>query len=141
MSRKAWTTRHLNTLERKLMKTLSACNKSHPDIKLIEKQYAKCLDLQSQLEERGVSKEDYAKELERIKHHAVNIKNRIDKLNSDEVNGLIEKLFTVCDHILNICGIPPFLSALLDLVRSGKRAIGWTTQEKLEWDDDEFTTS
>ena len=137
MGREVWSTRLLNTLKKRYKKTLSACNQTYPDIEVIEKQYAKCLDLQSQLENRVVSKEDYAEELEDIEIFAESIKNRIDELKSAEVSDLVERIFVVGDYILNFLGIPSFLSPLLDLIRDGKRAIGWTTQERLEWDDDD----
>ena len=84
-------------------------------------QFAKCEELEYQIEERVNSKTSYAQEFEDIKLYKKLIERQIKNIKDAEALSILEKIVKVGDRLLELAGFPAFLSSLLDVIKSARR--------------------
>ncbi len=121
MSRDGGITKLIKVLIKRLKKIVNILGDEYPNLEELEEQFAKCEELEYQIEERVNSKTSYAQEFEDIKLYKKLIERQIKNIKDAEALSILEKIVKVGDRLLELAGFPAFLSSLLDVIKSARR--------------------
>lgn len=121
MSRDGGITKLIKVLIKRLKKIVNILGDEYPNLRELEVQFAKCEELEYQIEERVNSKTSYAQEFEDIKLYKKLIERQIKNIKDAEALSILEKIVKVGDRLLELAGFPAFLSSLLDVIKSARR--------------------
>ena len=121
MSRDGGITKLIKVLIKRLKKIVNILGDEYPNLEELEEQFAKCEELEYQIEERINSKTSYSQEFEDIKLYKKLIERQIKNIKDAEALSLLEKIVKLGDRLIVAFGYPPVLSPLLEIIRGVKQ--------------------